>query len=72
MAARSKLAPTTAADATPRVEVSKLKDGQRTWKVNAVAADTSADALRAAAALALDVDRELDDPKSALRTRSTA
>ncbi len=51
---------TTPADAgAPRVEIARIANGQRTWRIVAIAADTSEAALDAAQDLAVRKDGEL-------------
>ena len=54
---------------TPRVEVQRIANGTRTWRVVVVAADSTEAALRAAKDLAIKIDGELTvqydrDPKA--------
>jgi len=43
----------------PRVEVQKVANGTRTWRIIVIAADSSTKALRAAKDLAVKIDAEL-------------
>jgi hypothetical protein len=46
-----------------QITVSRTSSGHRTWTITAVAEDASADALKATAQLALEIDRELAEAR---------